>query len=581
MADKEEGQGTTPRGADWEVVSLAASAYAVAPGATIPKFKLEEKGDVVDKDKVETSNAYSCLVGKVDSSESVGGKLDTKEEENWAFKKLTETDFAENTTLLGINLSGKEQSVYGSSTLQSLHSEATIRELGDIELVRVKLPKKLKKRRQIEIDDGPAGYLRQSSSKTIAGTFSTSTALAFCFFATTEANELELDNPLNLWEKCQGFGTVVDVYIARKLSKLGRRFAFVRFIRVSIVDRLIRRMSDSWYGSYHLYASLARFERKNPKISVFKPGNGIHEGAKIQQEVQQQQSKSYSSFFKLAISTTPNIVIYSNLKPLSLGPNEMTSISDVETTILGKVRDLNLIENIFTVSENYGEVMFVDNEDEGPLCRGRVCIKVKNEGQLNKNMMVKIDEIQYPIWVKEVGTWEPKINSHHDNSKGDYTTSEDPTSDASSDDEKIMEDDILLNDDGLVQEKENEEDIKPAPINVEHEVVNNSEEGEPMPVSNLQNTTDSGPSKSSGFEMFHNATKIDDAERINEVTECSFSSHSAATFGGKKGTHNVISFIEDMSRFIDIGNTLGHDMQGCQISLDKLINNMSDIAPHQ
>ncbi|GKC43410.1 ATG8-interacting protein 2-like protein [Tanacetum coccineum] len=158
MADKEEGQGTTPRGADWEVVSLAASAYAVAPGATIPKFKLEEKGDVVDKDKVETSNAYSCLVGKVDSSESVGGKLDTKEEENWAFKKLTETDFAENTTLLGINLSGKEQSVYGSFTLQSLHSEATIRELGDIELVRVKLPKKLKKRRQIEIDDGPAGY---------------------------------------------------------------------------------------------------------------------------------------------------------------------------------------------------------------------------------------------------------------------------------------------------------------------------------------------------------------------------------------------------------------------------------------
>ncbi|GJU13482.1 hypothetical protein Tco_1135878 [Tanacetum coccineum] len=105
MADKEEGQGTTPRGADWEVVSLTTSACAAAP--EVPDHQ----------------------VGKVDGSEYVG-----------------------------INLSGKEQSVYGSFTLQSLHSEATIRELGDIELVRVKLPKKLKKRRHIEIDDGPAGY---------------------------------------------------------------------------------------------------------------------------------------------------------------------------------------------------------------------------------------------------------------------------------------------------------------------------------------------------------------------------------------------------------------------------------------
>ncbi|GJW49575.1 hypothetical protein Tco_0090926 [Tanacetum coccineum] len=40
-----------------------------------------------------------------------------------------------------------------------LTMESGFGELGDIELVRVKLPKKLKKRRQIEIDDDvPAGY---------------------------------------------------------------------------------------------------------------------------------------------------------------------------------------------------------------------------------------------------------------------------------------------------------------------------------------------------------------------------------------------------------------------------------------
>ncbi|KAI3687458.1 hypothetical protein L1987_81154 [Smallanthus sonchifolius] len=39
-----------------------------------------------------------------------------------------------------------------------LNMESSLGELGDVELVRVKLPKKLKKRRQIEIDDGAAGY---------------------------------------------------------------------------------------------------------------------------------------------------------------------------------------------------------------------------------------------------------------------------------------------------------------------------------------------------------------------------------------------------------------------------------------
>lgn len=40
-----------------------------------------------------------------------------------------------------------------------LNLESSFGELGDIDLVRAKLPKKLKKRRQIETEDGPAGYV--------------------------------------------------------------------------------------------------------------------------------------------------------------------------------------------------------------------------------------------------------------------------------------------------------------------------------------------------------------------------------------------------------------------------------------
>nr|KAJ0194852.1 hypothetical protein LSAT_V11C700344140 [Lactuca sativa] len=152
MADKEEGHATAPKGADWEVVSLTASAYAAAPGGNIPELKHEEKGEVVDKDKVETSNALFMsthfvlppkqdteIFDQLDDSESV------KEKEIYDLKKLTElhdynkipfsndqklalgdTDFTENTTFSSLNMGAKEQSIYTSPALDSLHSEATM-----------------------------------------------------------------------------------------------------------------------------------------------------------------------------------------------------------------------------------------------------------------------------------------------------------------------------------------------------------------------------------------------------------------------------------------------------------------------
>ncbi|GJS39916.1 RNA-directed DNA polymerase, eukaryota, partial [Tanacetum coccineum] len=43
----------------------------------------------------------------------------------------------------------------------------------------------------------------------------------------------------DLWEVCKGYGTVVDVFIPDRKSKAGKRFAFVRFIKVDNVDRLV------------------------------------------------------------------------------------------------------------------------------------------------------------------------------------------------------------------------------------------------------------------------------------------------------------------------------------------------------
>nr|GEX48344.1 RNA-directed DNA polymerase, eukaryota [Tanacetum cinerariifolium] len=65
----------------------------------------------------------------------------------------------------------------------------------------------------------------------------------------------------DLWNTCSKFGTVLDVYIPKKVSKQGKRYAFARFKKVSNVDSLISSLRSVWLGSFHLYANVARFNR--------------------------------------------------------------------------------------------------------------------------------------------------------------------------------------------------------------------------------------------------------------------------------------------------------------------------------
>ncbi|GKD16120.1 RNA-directed DNA polymerase, eukaryota, nucleotide-binding alpha-beta plait domain protein, partial [Tanacetum coccineum] len=74
-----------------------------------------------------------------------------------------------------------------------------------------------------------------------------------------------------LWKLCQSYGTVVDVFIPNRRSKAGKRFAFVRFIKVFNVERLVGNLCTLWIGRMHLQANLARFERPSVQSSRVAP----------------------------------------------------------------------------------------------------------------------------------------------------------------------------------------------------------------------------------------------------------------------------------------------------------------------
>ncbi|KAI3789461.1 hypothetical protein L2E82_02257 [Cichorium intybus] len=60
---------------------------------------------------------------------------------------------------------------------------------------------------------------------------------------------------------CEKYGAVNDVFIPKKLSKAGKHFAFVRFVKNGDVQNLVNNLNSIWIGKIKLFAKVARFDR--------------------------------------------------------------------------------------------------------------------------------------------------------------------------------------------------------------------------------------------------------------------------------------------------------------------------------
>ncbi|GJY48713.1 RNA-directed DNA polymerase, eukaryota [Tanacetum coccineum] len=143
----------------------------------------------------------------------------------------------------------------------------------------------------------------------------------------------------DLWMLCQGYGTVVDVFIPNRKSKAGKRFAFVRFIRVNNIERLIDNLCTLWIGRMHLHANVARFERpKNQPIRSVPPTKPMHPGP--------------SSFVS---------ILKGNNKPADISPSPAMILDDdcvvqrnLEHHVMGEVKCFSSIPNLYVLLSQEG-----------------------------------------------------------------------------------------------------------------------------------------------------------------------------------------------------------------------------------
>nr|GEV24220.1 RNA-directed DNA polymerase, eukaryota, reverse transcriptase zinc-binding domain protein [Tanacetum cinerariifolium] len=139
-------------------------------------------------------------------------------------------------------------------------------------------------------------------------------------------NFLENYGAKDLWNTCKIYEKLVDAYIPNRISKAGKRFGFVRFIKVLDVDRLVNNLCTLWVGRYKLHANVAKFQR-DPVNKHSTPHNdtGIY-------------------YPKEVVDSSPSLVL----------DDSCLNQKEYSLCLLGKVKDFASLSKLKVILDNEG-----------------------------------------------------------------------------------------------------------------------------------------------------------------------------------------------------------------------------------
>ncbi|CAI9264957.1 unnamed protein product [Lactuca saligna] len=214
-----------------------------------------------------------------------------------------------------------------------------------------------------------------------------------------------------LWQTFQRYGTIVDLYLARKRNIKNKRFGFVRFIRIENISEFERKLNGIWIGNYKLRVNLARFQRKSTaNLRSTMPPNGhgqtkqpygyphLHSFQPNNQDAQK-CTKSYAEVVagdKLPKETT-------NPTPIRMTSFEETR-EFMKRALVGKVENFQALMNVRAFPE-VEECPTVVMRYLGGL---KMLVEFESEAAKSK-FLVDGRQIWKP-WFKTMYNWNPKEN---------------------------------------------------------------------------------------------------------------------------------------------------------------------------
>ncbi|GJX99894.1 RNA-directed DNA polymerase, eukaryota [Tanacetum coccineum] len=158
----------------------------------------------------------------------------------------------------------------------------------------------------------------------------------------------------DLWELCNAYGSVVDVYIPFKKSKAGKRFAFIRFIKVNNFERLIQNLCTIWIGSFRLHANLVRFQREH--VPMVSPLNKETNSGTFKKNISKSScmGNSRGSFASILKGGTQDQLFYAPSSPALVLDDSCLNERDFSNSLMGQVKDVSSIPNLYIILSKEG-----------------------------------------------------------------------------------------------------------------------------------------------------------------------------------------------------------------------------------
>nr|GEW01043.1 RNA-directed DNA polymerase, eukaryota [Tanacetum cinerariifolium] len=191
----------------------------------------------------------------------------------------------------------------------------------------------------------------------------------------------------DLWKVCNDYGIVVDVFIPNKKSKVGKRFVFVKFIKVINLDCLIENLSTIWIGRFHLFANPVRFERpKKPNIS---PHNNANAASSYPLGVDQAKVLALDDSCVAERDLSNHVMGFSVVNLVYLGglwmmiecDNVETKANIDERIVWVDIEGISLNvwsrETFTRIGKKWGEALDIEDNVDSSFGRKRLCIKTK------------------------------------------------------------------------------------------------------------------------------------------------------------------------------------------------------------
>ncbi|GJU33566.1 RNA-directed DNA polymerase, eukaryota, nucleotide-binding alpha-beta plait domain protein [Tanacetum coccineum] len=421
-------------------------------------------------------------------------------------------------------------------------------------------------------------------------------------------------------------GTVVDVFIPFKKSKAGKRFAFVRFIKVFNLDRLVENLCTIWIGRFHLFANHVRFDRpqkpnhsppkvpttahKNSFAAVLKDSN-VKE-ASVEPAIVLDDSCIKEFDFNLSlmgkvneVPTIPNLPVliakegFLNVKIKYLGG--MWLLFDFDSSAskqkflahtgvrswfsILKQADNNFVNNerIIWVSVEglpvkawthnsfrkiasiWGELVEWEDDEHTSFSCKNLCLKTKMDVVINDKRKIIIHGIAYWIRVKELDAWVPDFD-HVLNS----VHHEAPQSKAA---EALPNEEMPVSEDpfgiyGLLHKNNNNNSGSMDSVDPK------------FPPGFTPSTSDQEKPKEDPVQVSSNcahpsSSRTRESKKNRGMT--SFPNSYSGSFKQKAGG----SIIDLMVELVNVGRAMGYTMDGCMKDIESIIGSKGEINFHR